>query len=78
MGQVKILKRGEELKAKMLFGGQNVDLGLQLCSTDRLDPDPDVVQKQINVSELYAGFALMNTPSPSSLPFPTTLVRKKR
>lgn len=76
MGQVKILKRGEELKAKLLFGGENNDLGLKLCSTDRLGPDPDVVKKEIEVPDLYAGSTSMLSPPPSSLPFPAFLARR--
>lgn len=77
MGQVKILKRGEELKAGMLFGRENVDLGLQLCSTDRLGPDPVVVQKQIRIPDLYASAtSMVSSPHPNSLPFPATLVRR--
>ncbi|KAL2929890.1 Helicase POLQ-like [Bienertia sinuspersici] len=77
MGKVKILKRGEDLKAKLLFGGETVDLGLQLSSTDRLGPDADVVQKQVRVSDLYAGTnSMVSSPHPSSLPFPSTLVRR--
>ncbi|XP_021745450.1 uncharacterized protein LOC110738270 [Chenopodium quinoa] len=77
LGQVKILKRGEELKARVLFGGENLDLGLQMCSTNRLGPDPDVVQNQIRVPDLYAGTtSMVSSPHPSALPFPASLVRK--
>ncbi|GAB4832729.1 hypothetical protein Ancab_006746 [Ancistrocladus abbreviatus] len=76
MGQVKILKRGEELKppstmTKKIDGGEDV----VLCSTDRLGPDPEVVQKQIRLSDLYAGSAaFLPSPPPSSLPFPAALI----
>lgn len=72
MGQVKILKRGEELKPKMFLNGGVGDSESDLCSTDRLGPDPEVVQKEIRVSDLYAG---VSSPSPSELPFPAALVR---
>lgn len=86
MGQVKILKRGEELKPrkdgqsgvvgndrKVRFEGED---DLVLCSTDRLGPEPETVQKQIRVSDfkvvdgVYAGSAFFVSPPPSSLPFP--------
>ncbi|KMT17730.1 hypothetical protein BVRB_2g034820 [Beta vulgaris subsp. vulgaris] len=76
MEQVKILKRGKELKAKLLFGGENNDLGLKLCSTARLGPDTDDVKKEIQVPELYAGSASIISPPPSSLPFPSFLARR--
>ncbi|KAK4265326.1 hypothetical protein QN277_026392 [Acacia crassicarpa] len=84
MGQVKILKRGERLSSevnhsqavavssnnqKMSKSGDGFDL--VLGSTDRLGPDPEMVQKQIRVSDgIYAGFAFVASPPPSSLPVP--------
>lgn len=77
MGQVKILKRGEELKPRM-FLGDDGDGDMELCSTDRLGPDPEVVQKQIRVPDLYAGStSLVSSPAPSELPFPAALVRSR-
>lgn len=86
MGQVKILKRGEKLtppaqdKDGRVFGDED----LVLCSTDRLGPDPETVQKEIRVSDLkvvdglYAGSAaFLASPSPSSLPFPAFFARKE-
>jgi len=78
MGQVKILKRGEEFKPRMFFGVDDDDLGLDLGSTHRLGPDPEVVQKQIRVPDLYAGStSLVSAPPPSDLPFPSALVRSR-
>ncbi|GAB4828182.1 hypothetical protein Ancab_035099 [Ancistrocladus abbreviatus] len=80
VGQVKILKRGEELKPrppptpakKKIDGGED----LLSCSTNPSGPDPDVVQKQTRISDLYAGSAAFSpSPAPSSLPFPAALVR---
>lgn len=77
MGQVKILKRGEDL-SPMMFSGAGDDL--DLYSTDRLGPDPEVLQKQIRVRvpDLYAGpTSLVSSPPPSYLPFPSALVRSR-
>ncbi|KAL7190953.1 hypothetical protein ACSBR2_023093 [Camellia fascicularis] len=87
MGQVKILKRGEELtpaaakKNGLVFGDED----LVLCSTDRLGPDPETVQKQIKVSDLkvvdgiYAGSAVfLASPPPSSVPFPAFFSKKEK
>lgn len=78
MGQVKILKRGEEFKPRMFFAVDDDDLALDLGSTHRLGPDPKVVQKQIRVPDLYAGpTSLVSSPPPSDLPFPSALVRSR-
>lgn len=93
MGQVKILKRGEPLtafavlhespglprdnhaavKVKIKKGDPDVALG----STDRLGPDPEIVQSQIRVGELpgaYAGPGMcVSSPPPSSVPVPCFL-----
>lgn len=87
MGQVKILKRGEELtpaaakKNGLVFSDED----LVLCSTDRLGPDPETVQKQIKVSDLkvvdgiYAGSAVfLASPPPSSVPFPAFFSKKEK
>ncbi|PSS21004.1 Cortactin-binding protein like [Actinidia chinensis var. chinensis] len=92
MGEVKILKRGEEIpksqsppppeakKSNRRFCGEN----LVVCSTDRLGPDPEIVQKQVRVSDskvvdgLYAGSAtFLASPPPSSLPVPDFFMKKK-
>ncbi|KAH7546236.1 hypothetical protein FEM48_Zijuj01G0179000 [Ziziphus jujuba var. spinosa] len=56
------------------------DLDLVLGSTDRLGPDPEMVQKQIRVAEfkvvdgVYAGSAAFySSPPPSSVPLPAFL-----
>ncbi|KAL6965552.1 hypothetical protein U1Q18_036602 [Sarracenia purpurea var. burkii] len=88
MGQVKILKRGEELKPPPLASRKNdpnVDYeDLVVCSTDRLGPEPEMVQKQIRASDLkvvdglYAGLAAsLASPPPSSLPFPSFFANKE-
>ena len=80
-GQVKILKRGEkwipenrhiEARAKSV---DNLDL--LLGSTNRLGPDPVMVQRQIMVpvpkDVIYAGSAFVASPPPSSVPVPAFL-----
>ncbi|KAG6586356.1 hypothetical protein SDJN02_17891, partial [Cucurbita argyrosperma subsp. argyrosperma] len=88
MGQVKILKRGEMLcpdggvgdGGKRMLESKVEDLDLVLGSTDRLGPDPDLMQKQVVFSELkvadgiYAGSgAFFASPPPSSVPLPSFL-----
>ncbi|XP_054806022.1 uncharacterized protein LOC129308717 [Prosopis cineraria] len=87
MGQVKILKRGERLSSEnnqkrvLAVSSDNHkmaksdgDFDLVLGSTDRLGPDPEMVQKQIRISDLkdgiYAGSAFIASPPPSSVPVP--------
>lgn len=74
-GQVKILKRGENLDGLKLGFGKD---DLVLSSTDRLGPDPDTVQKQIRVFNcLYAGSpSILASPPPSSLPFPAFFTKR--
>jgi hypothetical protein len=83
MGQVKILKRGEKLvQTRNGCDSNKENLDLVLGSTNRLGPDPDMVQKQIKVSEfkvvdgIYAGSAFVASPPPSSLPLPGFLGKK--
>lgn len=92
MGQVKILRRGETLtpdpgvgygddscgKRRLESKGEDVDM--VLGSTDRLGPDPDLMQKQIVLTEfkvvdgIYAGSgAFFASPPPSSVPLPSFL-----
>ncbi|GMH04609.1 hypothetical protein Nepgr_006449 [Nepenthes gracilis] len=69
MGQVRILKRGNELEPKI--DGEDL-----VYTADSLGPDPEVVVKHIRFSDLYAGSAaFLPSPPPSSLPFPALLVR---
>lgn len=83
-GQVKILKRPQDLKlndAEANHRYNNIGCGedLVLSSTERLGPEPETVLKEIRVSDLkvvdvdrsYAGSAaFFASPPPSSLPFP--------
>ncbi|GAB2289129.1 hypothetical protein Dimus_023431 [Dionaea muscipula] len=84
IGQVKILKRGEGLDLptttttlpNTMKETDDGDGELVLCSTDRLGPDPEVVQKVVRLSDPYAGSTVFfSSPPPSSLPFPAALVR---
>ncbi|GLU01268.1 hypothetical protein SLE2022_185810 [Rubroshorea leprosula] len=85
IGQVKILKRGEELskpaaepvKVEKKKGG--VDLG----STNRLGPDPELGRTQIRLTEskdkvsaFYAGSAFTTSPPPSSVPLPAFFTKR--
>ncbi|XP_057500762.1 uncharacterized protein LOC130784792 [Actinidia eriantha] len=70
----------EAKKSNRRFCGEN----LVVCSTDRLGPDPENVQKQVRVSDskvvdgLYAGSAtFLASPPPSSLPVPDFFMKKK-
>lgn len=71
MGKVTILKRGEPLPEKKKVqerpANRSNDADLVLCSTDRLGPEPQDLEKQLASSDLYAG---LSSPDPSSLPFP--------
>ncbi|XP_008784805.2 ras-associated and pleckstrin homology domains-containing protein 1-like [Phoenix dactylifera] len=81
MEEVTILKRGDELKA---FGPPAEDRRSDgdeslLCSTNRLGPDPEILPKKIGFADLgsvYAGPAFFASPSPSSLPFPASFLKK--
>lgn len=86
LGQVKILKRGEQLPklspAKAVSQPINIekkkDVDLDLGSTHRLGPDPDRVQTQIcfRSTGFYAGSAFFTSPPPSSLPVPAFFTKK--
>ncbi|OAY27452.1 uncharacterized protein LOC110604139 [Manihot esculenta] len=87
MGQVKILKRGEQLakptpekvsQPAKVEKMEDLDLG----STHRLGPDPELVPTQIRLTEtnkvngFYAGSAFITSPPPSSLPLPAFFMKK--
>ncbi|GMI95096.1 hypothetical protein like AT4G32020 [Hibiscus trionum] len=91
MGQVKILKRGEDLKESKpvkptMFEHESDDA--DLGSTDCLGPDPVSVPAQIQPDEsknsshkvlpvsFYAGSAFITSPPPSSVPFPAFFSKK--
>ncbi|CAL5440069.1 unnamed protein product [Camellia sinensis] len=64
MGQVKILKRGEELTTAMKNQvDENKAINL-------------VVPKQKRIGDFYAGSACISSPSPSSLPLPAFFTKK--
>lgn len=61
------------------------EVDLVLGSTNRLGPDPEMVQKQIRVKEfnkivdgIYAGSALVASPPASSLPVPGFLGKSRQ
>ncbi|XP_065849525.1 uncharacterized protein [Euphorbia lathyris] len=78
MGQVKILKRGEKIPETTSPKKEDLDLG----STHRLGPDPELVPTQIRLAEsktangFYAGSAFVSSPPPSSLPLPVFFMKK--
>ncbi|GLT76135.1 hypothetical protein SLA2020_478120 [Shorea laevis] len=85
MGQVKILKRGEELSkreekpVKVEEKKGDADLG----TTNRLGPDPMLVPTQVRLTEskdkcsaFYAGSAFITSPPPSSVPLPAFFTKK--
>uniref|UniRef100_A0A5B7BCB2 Uncharacterized protein n=1 Tax=Davidia involucrata TaxID=16924 RepID=A0A5B7BCB2_DAVIN len=87
MGQVKILRRGEELKESPAAKDRASEVGekkakvedsddLVLSSTDRLGPEPEMVPKQARLTDFYAGSAIIASPPPSSLPFPAFFTKK--
>ncbi|KAL7164140.1 hypothetical protein ACSBR2_040118 [Camellia fascicularis] len=87
MGQVKILKRGEELTIfKSRDSGADDskppdkeagDLDdLLVSSTARLGPEPEMVPKQMRLGDFYAGSVIIESPPPSSLPLPAFFSKK--
>ncbi|GMJ15845.1 hypothetical protein like AT4G32020 [Hibiscus trionum] len=91
MGQVKILKRGEDLKKaspkkSVRFEKENIDVVVDLGSTNRLGPDPESIPTQIRLTEsnnnkvvpvsFYAGSAFITSPPPSSVPMPAFFAKK--
>ncbi|PSR91859.1 Immunoglobulin superfamily member 11 like [Actinidia chinensis var. chinensis] len=84
MGQVKILKRGEELTVMKNRGSEKSPKkddkdfdDLVLSSISRLGPEPEMVPKQSRLGDLYAGLGFVASPPPSSLPLPAFLSKKK-
>ncbi|KAF8365024.1 hypothetical protein HHK36_032971 [Tetracentron sinense] len=93
MGQVTILKRGEELKPIKDRGSEvgddekkakiDTDEGFGLCSMDLLGQDREMVSKEIRLTDLnsgngvYAGLAFFHSPPPSSLPIPSFFAKKE-
>ncbi|XP_010245527.1 PREDICTED: uncharacterized protein LOC104589047 [Nelumbo nucifera] len=88
MGQVTILKRGEELKPPKVDDAveevkKENDVDSVLCSTNRLGPEPEMVPKQIHLTDakaadgdVFAGSVFASSPPPSSLPFPAFFTKK--
>ena len=80
-GQVRILKRGEEIPKK------TTDLVVEktdLVSTRRIGPDPGMVPSQIRLPvrkaktvPFYAGPVTMTSPPPSDVPLPAFFAAKK-
>ncbi|KAF8110887.1 hypothetical protein N665_0078s0077 [Sinapis alba] len=83
VGQIRILKRGEEIPKK------TADLVVEkpdLVSTQRIGPDPCLIPTQIRLSDrkskktvvpFYAGPVTMTSPPPSDVPLPAFFTTKK-
>ncbi|KAJ4913683.1 hypothetical protein Rs2_08304 [Raphanus sativus] len=84
-GQVRILKRGEEIPKK------TADLVVEkpdLVSTQRIGPDPCLIPSQIRLSDrkskkatvppFYAGPVTMASPPPSDVPLPAFFTTTKK
>ncbi|KAG4948703.1 hypothetical protein AAZX31_15G095700 [Glycine max] len=78
MEKVTILRRGESLDSKLKTGALKKEGdNLVVVGTQRLGPDPDMVQKQIRIvdfrsgRQVYAGSAFSVSPSPTALPLPS-------
>lgn len=90
MGQVRILKRGEDLKKTAPVKDVRIEkenAEANLGSTNRLGPDPGSVPTQIRLKEsnksskavpatFYAGSAFITSPPPSSVPMPAFFSKK--
>ncbi|KAG2700261.1 hypothetical protein I3843_07G222300 [Carya illinoinensis] len=80
MGQVKILKRGENLSQ----ADKEILKEVDLVSTERLGPDPVSIPNRIRlttdsnvVAGFYAGASVFaESPPPSSLPLPAFFLKK--
>ncbi|XP_039054920.1 uncharacterized protein LOC120197469 [Hibiscus syriacus] len=91
MGQVKIIKRGEDFKKYMPdkpMGFENESVDVDLRYTNCLGPDPVPVPAKIRPNEsengsgkdvpvsFYAGSAFVTSPPPSSVPLPAFFTKK--
>ncbi|KAK6942246.1 hypothetical protein RJ641_027623 [Dillenia turbinata] len=85
MEKVVILKRGETLASlsKPVVVEQTNEEDLVLSSTTPLGPDPEMLEREIRVSDLnivdgiYAGSAFFTSPPPSAVPLPAFVSAKK-
>ncbi|CAF2147505.1 unnamed protein product [Brassica napus] len=91
VGQVRILKRGEEIPKKTLeLVVEKTNLVVEkpdLVSTQRIGPDPCLIPSQIRLSDrkskkttvvpFYAGPVTMTSPPPSDVPLPAFFTTKK-
>lgn len=75
MDKVTILRRGDSLDSNLKTHPlNNQGDALLLLGTQRLGPDPEMVPKQIRITDfkpVYAGSAFAVSPSPSALPLPS-------
>ncbi|GAB2232638.1 hypothetical protein Droror1_Dr00011680 [Drosera rotundifolia] len=89
MGQVRILKRGEQLNhvtpptttAEMMMKGKEEEESEFdcCCVTEWIGPEPELVEREVRVPEKdwYAGaVGLVEAPAPSEVPLPWRLVRR--
>ncbi|CAL9197023.1 unnamed protein product [Musa hybrid cultivar] len=81
MEEVRIMKRGEELKPRASLAA---DLSLEgddsaLRTANQLRPEPEILPRKVGLAVLesaYAGPAFLASPSPSSLPIPSFFLKK--
>ncbi|PIA45688.1 hypothetical protein AQUCO_01600132v1 [Aquilegia coerulea] len=99
MGQVKILKRGEEIdnnikkeeqsrsvvetKVVKIAEKSKLKEVSDVFSNNRLGPEPEMIPKEIRLadlksvnSEIFAGSAFVSSPSPNSLPIPSSFTKQ--
>ncbi|MQL83288.1 hypothetical protein Taro_015780 [Colocasia esculenta] len=74
-------REGAAAPPSVADGADDDDINVALCSTERLGPDPEILPKQIRLVDgkkpLYAGSGFFASPSPRSLPLPTSFFAKK-
>ena len=86
MEKVTILRRGQSLDSKIKSRESVKNGEIIVGGTGRLGPDPEMVTKQIRVTDLkspvigmcdvYAGSAFAMSPAPESLPLPSFSKKK--
>ncbi|URE19850.1 alginate regulatory protein AlgP [Musa troglodytarum] len=81
MEEVRIMKRGEELKPRASLAADQSLEGddSALRTSNQLGPEPEILPRKVGLAVLesaYAGPAFLASPSPSSLPIPSFFLKK--